>query len=87
MANEVAPQLAARLLDHAVGGQLDEVVGLFLVELVVVHEPELERGRGHPLREVGGVEAEAEAKELDDDVVARRVVVDVHRWRIAPALD
>ncbi len=78
MANEVAAELAARLLDHAVRGELDEVGRLVVVELVVVDEAEPERRRADPLGEVVGVEAEAEAEELDDHVVARRVVVHVH---------
>src|ERR671931_1192257 len=83
VAHEVAAELAAGLLDHPVGGQLDEVFRLLLVELVVVDDPELEGGRGDALREVGGVEAEAETEELDHDVIAGRVVLDVHAWRIA----
>jgi hypothetical protein len=39
------------------------------------------------LREVRGVEAEAVAEELNDDVVARGIVVHVHKWRIVAALD
>jgi len=83
VADEVAPELAARLLDHSVRCQLDEVVRLFLVELVVVDEPEPVGGCRDALREVGLVEAEAETEELDHDVVAGRVVLDVHGERIA----
>jgi len=86
--DEVAAELAPGLLDHAVRGQLDEVLGLLVVQLVVVHEAEPERGRADALREVGRVEAEAEAQELDDDVVTGRVVVrSVHGRRISTPLD
>ena len=85
VAHEVAPELAARIVDQAVGGQLDEVLGLLLVELVVVDETELVRGRGHALAEVVRVEAEAEAEELDHDVVAGRVVLDFHPEEDSPA--
>src|SRR5215211_3711101 len=72
VAHEVAPELAPRVLDHAVRGQLDEVLRLLVVQLVVVHEPEPKSGRADPLGEVGRVAAEAEAEELDDDVVTGR---------------
>ena len=85
VADEIAPELAARLLDQAVGRQLDEVLGLVGLELVAVDEPQPVGGRGHTLREVRGVEAEAEPEELDHDVVAGRVVLDLHGWRIARA--
>src|SRR4029077_5434549 len=87
VADEIAPELAARLLNHAVGGQLDEVLGLFDIELVLVHEAEPEGRGADALREVGGVEAEPETQELDDYVVPGRVVVRVHGWRIARPLD
>src|SRR5919198_1461470 len=80
VAHEVAPELAPRLLDHAVGGELDEVFGLVLVQLVVVDQPELEGGRGDALREVGGVEAEAETEKLDHDVVAGAVAGLIVLW-------
>src|SRR3954463_3422701 len=73
MTDEVAAELAPRLLDQAVRGQLDEVFGLLVVQLVVLDEPEAEGRGGHALGEVGGVEAEAKTEELDDDVVAGRI--------------
>ena len=84
VADEVAPELAARFLDQAVGGQLDEILGLLLVELIVVHEAEPVGGRRDALREVGRIEAEAETEELDHDVVAGRVVLDVHPEEDSP---
>ena len=84
VADEVAPELAARFLDQAVGGQLDEILGLLLVELVVVDEAEPVGGRRDALREVGRIEAEAETEELDHDVVAGRVVLDVHPEEDSP---
>ena len=69
MADEVDAEPAARLRDTAVRGQLDQVGGLVLVEVVALHEPELYRRRGHALLEVESVEAEAKAKELDDVIV------------------
>ena len=72
VAHEVPPEGAARLVDPPLGGELDEVGGLVLVEVVRLDEAELDRGRGDPLLEVVGVEAEAVAEELDDVVVAGR---------------
>src|SRR4029079_6366705 len=82
--HEIPAELAPRLLDHAVRGQLAQVLGLVRVELVLVHEPKSERRRADALGEVGGVEAEAEPQELDDDVVARRVVVRIHAREDSP---
>src|SRR5690348_737996 len=53
VAYEVAPELAARFLDQPVGRELDQVVGLLVVELVVVDEAEPVRGGADALREVG----------------------------------
>ena len=70
MPDEVTAEVALRVADHSVRGQLDEVGGLVLVELVRGNEPELD-GRGdHPLLEIGSVEAEAIAEKLDDVVRA-----------------
>src|SRR5215475_186295 len=85
VAHQIAPELAARLFDQPVGRELDEVVCLLVVELVVDDQPQPVRGGADALREVGVVEAEAEAEELDDDLVARAVVVRIHAWRIALA--
>ncbi len=71
MADQVLAETAARLFDPPVGRELHEVGGLVAVEVVAVHEAELDRRRGDALLEVGGAEAEAEAEELDDEVLAR----------------
>src|SRR2546430_6106667 len=80
--HEVAAQLAAGLFDQPVRRQLDEVLGLLLVELVVLDEPESEGRRGDALREVGRVEAEAKTEELHDNVVAGGVALRVHAQRL-----
>src|SRR5215210_1217516 len=72
--DEVLPEPAARLRDASVGGQLDEVARLVVVELVPCDQPELDAGRGDPLLEVGRVEAEPVAQELDLVVLPRPVV-------------
>jgi single-stranded-DNA-specific exonuclease len=74
VADEVAAELAPRLGDDPVRGELHEVGGLVRVEFPRLDEAE-PHGRGvDPLLEVDDVEAEAVAKELDDEIVARRVV-------------
>ena len=72
VADEILPQAAARLRDAPVGGELDEVGGFVVVEVVVADEPERHGRRGHPLLEVDGVEGEAVPEELDDVLVSRR---------------
>jgi hypothetical protein len=42
VADEIAAQLAARLLDPLVGGELDEIRRLVLVQVVAADEPELD---------------------------------------------
>ena len=74
VADEVAPELAAGLLDASLGGELDEICGLFLVQLVRLDQPELDRCPGDALLEVGAVEVEAVSEEFDDLVVAGAVV-------------
>ena len=74
MAHEVAAELAAGLVDAALGGELDQVGGLVVVELVRLDQPELDRGAGDALLEVAAVEVEPVAEELDDVVVAGAVV-------------
>jgi hypothetical protein len=87
VAHEVTAELAARLLDQPVRGELDEVVGLLVVELVVVDEAEPESRRADALGEVGVVEAEAEAEELDDDVVVWLFEVSLERAAVlAPVI-
>ena len=70
MADEVAAEVAEGVADAPVGGQLDEVGSLLVVELVRGHEPELDRGRNHALLEIGAVEAETMAEKLDDVIRA-----------------
>src|SRR4029079_16915097 len=89
VADEIPPELAARLLDAAVGGELDEVGGLVIVQLVGLDQAELDRSSGNALLEVRAVEAEPVSQELDDVVVARAVVgvadgprAALHRGRI-----
>src|SRR5438046_9519376 len=50
--HEVAAELATGLLDQPVRRQLDEILGLLLVELVVLHDAELEGRRRYALGEV-----------------------------------
>src|ERR671930_327437 len=57
-----------------VSGQFDEVGRLLLLELARLHEPELHRGGVHALLEISGVEAEAVAEKLDNEIVAGDVV-------------
>jgi single-stranded-DNA-specific exonuclease len=74
VANEITAELAPRLCDSPVCGQLDEIIGLFFLELAELDEAELHGCRAHPLLEIRLVEAEAVAEELDDVVVAREVI-------------
>jgi hypothetical protein len=85
VAHEVAAEVAARLGDAAVGGELDEVGRLLVLELVPVEQPELHRRGRDALLEVRRGEPEAVAEELDHEVVARGVVRLRHVLRIAPA--
>ena len=71
---EVTAETAARLVDPVALDELDEVGGLVVVELVVADETELDRRGGDAFFEVGAVEAEAVAEELDDVVVPGDVV-------------
>ena len=50
--DEVAAERAAGLGDPAVRGQLDEVLGLLVVEVVRLDQAEPHGGRGDPLLEV-----------------------------------
>jgi len=92
VAHEVAAERAARLRDPAVGGELDEVVRLLVVEVVRLDQAEADGCRGDALLEVVAVEGEPVAEELEHVVVARRVVRLVHpgprypgrvNWRLA----
>ena len=85
VAHEVAPQRAARLFDPSVGCELDQVLGLVLVQVVALDQAELDGGRGHALLEVVCVEAEPVPEELDHVVLAGGVVrLDRHAARIVP---
>jgi hypothetical protein len=87
VAHEVAPERAARLVDHPVGGQFHEVSGLVLVQVVAIDQPELDGGGRDALLEVVGVEGEPVPEELDHVVVAGGVVrLDRHRPRIDTTL-
>jgi hypothetical protein len=85
VADEVETQAAARLRDPPVGGQLDEVGRLLLVQVVALDETELHGRRCDPLLEVERVEAEAIAEKLDDVIVAREVARFWHEERITMA--
>src|SRR6188768_3429562 len=74
VADEVPAERAARLLDPPVGGELDQVFGLVLVEVVALDEAELDGGGGDALLEVVCVEGEPVAEELDHVVLAGGVV-------------
>src|SRR5205823_11278657 len=78
VANEIPAEQAPRFVDAALRGQLDQVGRLVVVKLVRFEEPELDSGCDHALLEVGGVEAEVVAEELDDVVVSGREVGAVH---------
>src|SRR5581483_11049241 len=84
--DDVAPERGARLADAPVRGQLDEVAGLVLVQVVRLDQPQLHRGGRDALLEVLLVEAEAVAEELDDEVLAGHVVdVAWHARRVPSA--
>jgi hypothetical protein len=68
--DEVAAERAARLLDLPSAASSTRSGGLVLVERVPLDEAELDCRRRHALLEVGCVEAEAVAEELDDVIVA-----------------
>ena len=53
VADDVAAERAARLDDPAVRGELDEIGGLVVVELVPLQQAELDGRRDDPLLEVG----------------------------------
>jgi holliday junction DNA helicase RuvB len=72
--NQVSAQRAARLGDVAVGRQLDQIGGLFLLQLARLDEAELDRGGVDALLEVDGVETEAVSEELDYEIFAGYVV-------------
>jgi hypothetical protein len=74
VADEVVAKLAARVGDPSVSCQLDEIAGLVLLELAGLDEAELDGGGVDALLEIGLVEAEAVAQELDDEVVAGKVI-------------
>ena len=82
VADEIVPQAAARLGDSPVGGELDQVGGLVVVEVVVADQPERHGRRGHSFLEVDGVEGEPVAEELDDVLVPGGVVRLAHGQRI-----
>ena len=84
MADEVAAEPAARLLDTAVRGELDQVGRLVVVQLVAREEAEPDGRRGHALLEVAARETEAEAEELDEVVVPGGVVDLAHGARLTP---
>ena len=74
VANEIAAERRAGLVDPVPLHELDQVGRLVVVELVPSEEAELDGGCRDPLLEVLRVEAEAVAQELDDEVVAGKVV-------------
>jgi hypothetical protein len=74
VADEVEAERAPRLVDPPVRRELDEIGGLFLLELVPAQQPELDGGGGDALLEVEGAEREPVAEELDDEIVAGGVV-------------
>jgi hypothetical protein len=80
--NDVVAERAPRLLQVAVGSELDEVGRLIAVELVPLHEAELDGGCHDALLEVLAAEGVARREELDLVVVAGAVVL-FHVWRIA----
>ena len=70
VADEVLPERAAGPLDSVALDELDEVCGLFLVQLGAGDESEPDGRSGDPLLEIEAVEGESVAEELDDVVVA-----------------
>jgi hypothetical protein len=74
VADEVVPEHAAGLVDPPVRGELDEVGGFLVLELVPAQQPEPDGSGGDALLEVEGAEREAVAEELDDEILAGGVV-------------
>jgi len=74
VAHEVTAETAARLIDPVALDELDEVGSLVVVKFIVADETEPDRGGGDTFFEVGAIEGEAVAKELDDVVVPGDVV-------------
>ena len=72
--DEVVSELAPRVRDPSVGGQLDEVAGLVLLQLPGLDETQLDRGGVDALLEIGLIEAEPIAEELHHEVVAGEVI-------------
>jgi hypothetical protein len=85
VADEVEPEGAAGLVDAPVRRELDEVGGLFFLELVAAQQPELDGGGSDALLEVEGAEGEAVPEELDDEIVAGGVVGLGHEEEDIPA--
>ena len=77
--HEIPAERAPRLGDPAVGRELDEIGRLLVVEVVRADQSEPDGSGGDALFEVVGVEAEAVAEELDDVLVAGRIVRLAHR--------
>src|SRR5436190_4568395 len=71
---QVAAERAPRLVDLAVGGELDEVGDLVVVELARLDKPEPHGRRRHALFEIARVEGELKADELHQKVVSRAVM-------------
>jgi hypothetical protein len=72
--HEIPAERAACVGDPAVGRELYEIGRLVVVEVVRPDQPEPDGGGGDPFLEVVGVEAEAVAEELDDVLIAGRIV-------------
>ena len=86
--HEIAPERTACVGDPPIGRELDEVGGLVVVEVVGPDQPESDGGGRDPLLEVVRVEAEAVAEELDDVLVAGRIVRLAHLIEgYPPAMD
>ena len=77
MAHQVLAERAPRLGDPPVGGELDEIERLVLVEVAVGDQGQLDRGAHHALAEVVRAEGEPVAEKLEHVVVARHVVVEL----------
>ncbi len=74
MAHDVRAEGAPGLCDAAVGGELDEVGRLVVVQVVRRDEAEPDGRRRDALLEVRGAEREPVAQELERVIVAGRVV-------------
>ena len=72
--DEVPAERAASVGDAAVGGELDEIGRLVIVEVVGANQSQSNGGGRDPLLEVVGVEAEAITEELDHVLVPGRIV-------------